>query len=82
MCAAGVTPTTDWDGIFNQQFLQAGTGNYWGVMALTLDPNGYQWNYQSALQFPGAPAGTPATFTDSGSAACHGGPFGNNQGNW
>ncbi len=82
MCATGITPATDWDGIFNQTFLEKGTGNYWGVMALTLDPNGYQWNYQSALQFPGAPAGTPATFTDSGSAACHGGPFGNNQGNW
>jgi len=76
------TSATDWDGIFNQQFLQAGTGNYWGVMALTLDPYGYQWNYTSALESPGAPAGTPATFTDSGSAFCHGGPNrgGDNQG--
>ncbi len=67
---------TDWDGMFNQKYLQAATGDYWGVMALTLDPNGYQWDYESALEFPGAPAGTPATFADKGSAACHGGPWG------
>ena len=30
----------------------------------------------AALEFPGAPAGTPATFADKGSAACHGGPWG------
>ncbi|HTW23640.1 MAG TPA: metallophosphoesterase [Candidatus Baltobacteraceae bacterium] len=71
------TSSTDYDGTFNQQFLQAGTGNYWGVMALTLDPDGYQWDYESALEAPVAPAGTPATFSDKGSAACHGGPFGN-----
>jgi len=71
--------STDWDGTFNQKFLQKGTGNYWGVMALTLDPNGYQWDYESALEAPVAPAGTPATFSDKGSAACHGGPFGNNR---
>ncbi len=71
---AAPTSATDWDGIFNQQFLQAASGNYWGVMALTLDPYGYQWNYTSALEAPVAPAGTPATFTDSGSAFCHGGP--------
>jgi acid phosphatase type 7 len=73
------TSATDWDGKFNQQFLQNSTGNYWGVMALTLDPNGYQWDYESALKFPGAPAGTPATFSDKGSAACHGGPWGDNR---
>jgi len=74
------TSSTDYDGAFNQQFLEASTGNFWGVMALTLDPNGYQWDYESALEFPGAPAGTPGTFSDKGSAACHGGPFGNNWG--
>ena len=79
---AAPTSATDWDGIFNQQFLQAATGNYWGVMALTLDPFGYQWNYTSALEAPVAPAGTPATYTDSGFATCHGGPNwgGNNPG--
>jgi hypothetical protein len=70
------TSTTDWDGIFNQKNLEAATGNYWGVMALTLDPHGYKWDYESALEFPGAPAGTPATYSDKGSATCHGGPWG------
>jgi acid phosphatase type 7 len=67
------TSSTDWDGIFNQQFLQAGTGNYWGVMALTLDEHGYQWDYESALLAPVAPAGTAPSYGDKGSAACHGG---------
>ena len=59
---------------FNALNLEAGsTGNFWGVMALTLDPNGYRWNYESALQAPVAPAGTPATFTDQGAGSCHGG---------
>ncbi len=65
--------TTDWDGIFNQQFLQAATGNYWGVMALTLNPDGYAWDYESALLAPVAPSGTAATYSDKGSAFCHGG---------
>ena len=79
-CTAPVTPATDYDGIFNQQFLENGTGFYWGVMGLTLDPNGYKWDFESALEAPltGAPASP--TFSDTGSAACHGGPFGNNYG--
>jgi len=60
---------------FNALNLEAGsTGNFWGVMALTLEPNGYKWYFQSALQAPVAPAGTPATFTDLGVGSCHGGP--------
>jgi hypothetical protein len=60
---------------FNALNLEAGsTGNFWGVMALTLEPNGYKWYFQSALQAPVAPAGTPATFTDHGVGSCHGGP--------
>jgi acid phosphatase type 7 len=81
------TSTTDYDAIFNSENLEAATGNYWGVMALTLDPNGYHWDYESALEFPGAPAGTSGTYSDKGSATCHGGPNrggnnwdGNNQG--
>jgi acid phosphatase type 7 len=60
---------------FNALNLEVGsTGNFWGVMALTLEPNGYKWYFQSALQAPVAPAGTPATFTDQGVGSCHGGP--------
>ena len=61
---------------FNASNLEASTGNYWGVMALTLDPNGYQWDFESALQGPVAPAGTPATFTDHGAAPATAGPAG------
>src|SRR5580692_11280782 len=57
---------------FNALNLEAGsTGNYWGVMALTLDPNGYEWHFESALQAPVAPAGTPTTFNDQGVGYCH-----------
>ena len=34
---------------FNSKNLQAYSGDYWGVMALTLNPNGYTWNFESAL---------------------------------
>ena len=50
---------------FNAKNLEAATGDYWGVMALTLDPNGYKWDFESALELPGAPAGT---FSDRASA--------------
>ena len=71
---------TDWDGIYNQKNLEAATGNFWGVMSLTLNRNSYAWDFESALELPGAPAGT---FKDSGVGACHGGPGswdGDNQG--
>jgi hypothetical protein len=69
---ASTSATADAGAKFNAANLEASTGNYWGVMALTLDPNGYRWDFESALQGPVAPAGTPATFTDHGAAACHG----------
>jgi hypothetical protein len=33
---------------FNADNLEAYSGDYWGVMALTLDPNGYHWDFESA----------------------------------
>jgi acid phosphatase type 7 len=51
----------------------ASADQYYGVMKLTLARRGYAWDYQSAMQSPGAPAGTPATYSDTGSASCHGG---------
>ena len=57
--------------------LQAWADEYYGVMKLVLKPNGYDWDYQSALESPSAPAGTPATYTDSGSGSCNG-PQGDN----
>ncbi len=61
--------TGDAGAIFNAGNLEAGTGNYWGVMALTLDKHGYKWDFESALELPGAPAGT---YSDKGFGFCHG----------
>jgi hypothetical protein len=68
---------------FNAQNLQAYTGDYWGVMALTLNPNGYAWDFESALAGPtalvaanGPTVPAPATtgsYSDKGFGICHGG---------
>ncbi len=60
---------------FNQENLEAGSGEFWGVMALTLLPNGYAWDYESALKDPAQASTGPATFSDKGVGTCHG-PFG------
>ena len=72
---------------FNATNLEAYTGDYWGVMALTLDPNGYHWDFESApeltsltsptaaLNGPTLPAPTKNVYSDRGFAYCHGGPF-------
>lgn len=39
--------------------LQAWADQYYGIMKLTLAPGGYAWDYESAMQSPTAPAGTP-----------------------
>jgi hypothetical protein len=61
--------------------LQAWSDQYYGVMKLTLKPSGYDWDYESAMVNPAAPAGTPPTYSDSGSASCNGAGNGNNDGN-
>ncbi|HUA18369.1 MAG TPA: hypothetical protein VMB25_06460 [Bryobacteraceae bacterium] len=66
---------------FNMQNLQAYTGDYWGVMALTLNPNGYTWDFESALAGPTAAINGPTLpaptanggYSDKGFGACHGG---------
>lgn len=50
--------------------LQAATGDYYGVMGLTLGHSGYTWNFQSSLKSNTASAGLPATYSDTGSAKC------------
>jgi hypothetical protein len=50
--------------------LQAATDQYYGVMKLTLHRNGYAWDFASA---PGAPGPGTGTYSDTGSAGCHGG---------
>jgi hypothetical protein len=58
---------------FNAENLEAATGQFWGVMRLTLDENGYAWDFESALKDPAQPTG-PATYSDKGVGHCHGGP--------
>jgi acid phosphatase type 7 len=58
---------------FNAENLEAGTGQFWGVMSLTLNQNGYAWDFESALKDPAQPTG-PATYSDKGVGTCHGGP--------
>ncbi len=57
----------------NTPNLQASTANYYGVMKLTLNPLGYGWDFASALKNPAAAASVPASYSDTGSANCHGG---------
>jgi hypothetical protein len=56
----------------NTPNLQAWADQYYGVMKLTLEPDGYAWDYESAMASPTAPAGTPATYSDKGTGACNG----------
>jgi acid phosphatase type 7 len=53
----------------NAPNLQAGTGSYYGVMKLALGHSGYGWDFESA---PGAPSPGTGTYSDTGSARCHG----------
>jgi hypothetical protein len=66
---SSTAPGSDSGAIFNAANIEAATGDYWGVMALTLDSNGYKWNFESALELPGAPAGN---YSDKGAGSCHG----------
>jgi hypothetical protein len=56
---------------FNAQNLEAATGQFWGVMGLTLAQNGYAWDFESALKDPAQPAGG-SHYSDKGFGACHG----------
>jgi hypothetical protein len=63
--------TGDTGAQFNAANLEAATGEFWGVMGLTLDPNGYKWDFESALKDPAQTTG-PATYSDKGFGTCHG----------
>jgi hypothetical protein len=69
VATTGTTSDPSGNNNFNVANLQASTGNYWGVMALTLDEHGYKWDFESTLELPGAPAGT---YSDKGVGFCHG----------
>jgi hypothetical protein len=57
---------------FNQLNIEAATGQFWGVLALTLHPNGYAWDFESALVDPAQAAAAPPHFSDKGVGSCHG----------
>ena len=63
--------TADAGARFNAANLEAASGEFWGVMALTLDPNGYKWDFESALKDPAQTTGGP-TYSDKGVGTCHG----------
>jgi hypothetical protein len=54
------------------QYVEVSTGDYYGVMRLTLHRDSYDWDYESAMKSPSAPASESASFSDTGSARCHG----------
>ena len=65
---------------FNAENLETPTGGtaaqggeFWGVMALTLDEHGYKWDFKSALPDL-QQTSADASFRDSGVGYCHGGP--------
>jgi hypothetical protein len=70
---------------FNTTNLQAYSGDYWGVLGLTLDHNGYHWDFESALAGPAGlvalngptfPAPTANGYSDKGFGFCHNSPDG------
>ncbi len=56
---------------FNLVNIEAATGKFWGVLGLTLNQDGYAWDFESALKDPAQPAG-PASYSDTGVGKCHG----------
>jgi acid phosphatase type 7 len=56
---------------FNKENIEASTGEFWGVMGLTLEQNGYTWDFESALKDPAQTTG-PASYSDKGFGTCHG----------
>ena len=56
----------------NTPNLQGWSDQYYGVMKFRLLPDGYTWDFESALRSPSAPSGTPPTYGESGAAACNG----------
>jgi hypothetical protein len=55
--------------------LQAWEDQYYGVMKLTLRPDSYAWDFESAPDAP-VPAGAPPSYSDSGQGQCMGGDDG------
>ncbi len=62
--------------------LEAWSDQYWGAMKLSLLPDGYAWDYESAMRSPEAPAETPASYSDKGAGRCNSGGWSPHGGGW
>jgi hypothetical protein len=49
----------------------AASGEFWGVVRVTLNRHGYAWDFESALKDPAQTTG-PASLSDKGVGTCHG----------
>jgi acid phosphatase type 7 len=52
--------------------VEAVTGDFYGVMTLTLNHDSYNWDFESALKSATASGALPPSYSDTGSARCHG----------
>lgn len=52
--------------------VQAEADQYYGTMKFTLGAGWYKWDYESAMESPSAPPGTPPTYSDTGTGKCNG----------
>jgi hypothetical protein len=62
--------------------LQAYDDQHYGAMKMRLGNGGYTWDYETSLENTAAPAGTPASYSDTGSSQCHGAQEGRGQEDW
>ena len=53
------------------QYIAKATGNYYGVMKLTLHRDSYEWDFELAMKSPDALPYEPASFSDVGRDRCH-----------
>lgn len=53
----------------NTPNIENATGDYYGVMGLTLEHNTYHWNFRSSLKSDGT---ADTSYNDAGTAKCHG----------
>jgi acid phosphatase type 7 len=67
----GTTSDPNGDNDFNQENLEAANGYFWGVMGLTLNPDGYAWDFESALKDT-TQTDTATSYKDAGVGTCHG----------
>ncbi len=71
VATTGTTSDPGGNNNFNAENLEAASGQFWGVMGLTLGQDGYAWDFESALKDPAQTTGLPY-YSDKGVGSCHG----------